>query len=438
MNKQEFLNKLKSKISILKDNEIEDILNEYAGYIDEKVNDGKTEKEAVKELGNVNEIANDLLDAYKLKNTDSDSQNIIEKGVKWIADFVDIIVSNLKDKSFSEILKFLLSIAVIFLVIVICKIPFIIIENAGVGILKRFTNIGGFLSFIWTTIIEFCYLFIAIIAFVTIVKKEFFKETIESSKISNDKTKKSNNIEKKESSIRQDNKPRGFITNCIIIFLKFICFWMLIGVFGYLVGISMTFALSIYLYISTFKFIGIPILMLGLLLIGIAFASIGFNFIVNRKIRWKKTFISIIISLVLLGSGIGLISISIANTTFKRVLKTDTKEVVYKLDKDMVIEDLDKEKIIINDKESDIRIVYKYNKDFVKIPKPSNNHFRIEDYSYSNNNKKVVKYILNGLKKDVIYYVDDDMVDYQIYVNKDTLKILNNNYDKWQKSLNNN
>ena len=82
LNKEEFLNKLKSKISVLNDEEIDDILSEYAGYIDEKVADGKTEKEAVKELGSINEIASDLLDAYKVKSTASE-KNIVEKAVEW-------------------------------------------------------------------------------------------------------------------------------------------------------------------------------------------------------------------------------------------------------------------------------------------------------------------------------------------------------------------
>ena len=71
MNKQEFLNKLRKKIDILEEREIDDIISEYEGYIEEKVNRGLTEEEAVKELGDVNEIASDLLAAYKIKQKDN-------------------------------------------------------------------------------------------------------------------------------------------------------------------------------------------------------------------------------------------------------------------------------------------------------------------------------------------------------------------------------
>ena len=49
MNKKEFLKKLSKRLEILEDKEIEDIISEYEGYIDEKVNRGLSEEEAVKE-----------------------------------------------------------------------------------------------------------------------------------------------------------------------------------------------------------------------------------------------------------------------------------------------------------------------------------------------------------------------------------------------------
>ena len=67
MNKEEFLKKLRKRLEVLEDSEIEDILSEYEGFIEEKVSKGLTEEQAVKELGNFNEIVDDLLAAYKVK-----------------------------------------------------------------------------------------------------------------------------------------------------------------------------------------------------------------------------------------------------------------------------------------------------------------------------------------------------------------------------------
>ena len=43
MNKEEFLKKLRKRLEVLEDSEIEDILSEYEGFIEEKVSKGLTE-----------------------------------------------------------------------------------------------------------------------------------------------------------------------------------------------------------------------------------------------------------------------------------------------------------------------------------------------------------------------------------------------------------
>ena len=52
MSKKEFLEKLEHKLHLLKQDEIQDILDEYSGYIDNKLQEGKTEDEAVADFGN--------------------------------------------------------------------------------------------------------------------------------------------------------------------------------------------------------------------------------------------------------------------------------------------------------------------------------------------------------------------------------------------------
>lgn len=439
MNKKDFLDKLRKKLSILNDEEIEDIINEYEGYIDEKLNEGKTEKEAVKELGNVNEIANDLLEAYKVKPTVNDEENFVDKIIKAITNFIEIIINSLKGKSLADIIRMLILLCLIVLVIWAFKLPFIAIEHIGVGILDHFNN--GFVRFIsklWVTIIEFSYFVIAIIALITIVKKEFLKRGYINEEQPIKKTSKINKEVKKDSIEKVVVKEKkGFIerlgdvlTKIVILFLKFICFWILLGILGYIVAISVAFACSIYVFIATFKFLGLVILLLGLLIIGINFAEIGFNFIVNRKNSWKRLFISIISCVVLFGAGCGFLSMSIANTKITRIPRTDKKEIVYNMNKDLFIHGLDFNNIIVDESEKNIKVVYKYNKDFVKIKKSTDEELRLDLYDYKVNNKFLFDFFINGLKKDKLYYIDD-MVDYKIYANSENKKILEDNYSKW-------
>ena len=53
MTKEEFINKLKDKLSILNEDEVEDIINEYSEHIDEKIKSGVSEKEATNEFGDI-------------------------------------------------------------------------------------------------------------------------------------------------------------------------------------------------------------------------------------------------------------------------------------------------------------------------------------------------------------------------------------------------
>lgn len=100
MNKEEFLNKLRKELNILEDKEVEDIISEYEGYIEEKVNRGLTEEEAVKELGDINEIVNDLLAAYKVKQKDT---NVLNHFINKVSQGFDYILNELSHKSGKEI-----------------------------------------------------------------------------------------------------------------------------------------------------------------------------------------------------------------------------------------------------------------------------------------------------------------------------------------------
>lgn len=53
MNKQEFLKELKQKLSLINENEKDDILMEYGSYIDDKVSSGVSEEDAVAGFGDI-------------------------------------------------------------------------------------------------------------------------------------------------------------------------------------------------------------------------------------------------------------------------------------------------------------------------------------------------------------------------------------------------
>ncbi|MFQ8584250.1 MAG: DUF1700 domain-containing protein [Holdemania massiliensis] len=95
MSKKEFLEKLEHKLHLLKQDEIQDILDEYSGYIDNKLQEGKTEDEAVADFGNLDDLAREILSAYKIddKYTHDKSRDIIDNVVDIMTQGIDSAVT---------------------------------------------------------------------------------------------------------------------------------------------------------------------------------------------------------------------------------------------------------------------------------------------------------------------------------------------------------
>lgn len=61
MNKQDFINQLRAKLRGLPGRELEERLNFYGEMIDDRMEDGRTEEEAVAEIGSVEEISTQII-----------------------------------------------------------------------------------------------------------------------------------------------------------------------------------------------------------------------------------------------------------------------------------------------------------------------------------------------------------------------------------------
>lgn len=94
MNKKEFLVSLRKQLNILKESEIEDIVQEYELHIDDEVSAGKTEEEAVENFGDVEELAREILDAYQLKT--ETRHKAVDKVIKWLVAFDDELLAIVK------------------------------------------------------------------------------------------------------------------------------------------------------------------------------------------------------------------------------------------------------------------------------------------------------------------------------------------------------
>lgn len=462
MSKETFLEKLRKKLSILEESEIEDILSEYEGYIEEKIKQGSSEEEAVKSMGNIDELARDLLSAYKIKNPSEKEHDGINNLVDSFMNIFDRIVSVFAHKSFNEIVKFVIELIFIFLIIAICKIPFEIIESMGRSIFSSLGNTSYHIVFgIWRFILEFAYLIFAVLLFIKIFESRYLCDEFESvfkEEVKPKKEKESNSLEKKEKVVktrkvlkeRIENRSFGIIdalTKICILFIKFIMLGFLFSVVCYLIGMAMALGISVYLLIKGVFYFGIYLILIALFVLGIIAFIFLFNFIFDHKNKVGVLLIVSLISFVLLGVGTGICALEFASTT---IVYSDTQEnkhteeYLFTMQENLLLGSnlFYEENIKIDDTLKDqIKIVYSYNDTYMKIKAnptitKSNRYsvlhagYRLSEINYS---KDFFNKLIEDLKNKTIIASAYDHVEITVYMSSNVKKQLLENERKYSK-----
>ena len=450
MKKQEFLNKLRKKLNVLEDKEIEDIISEYAGYIEEKVNRGLTEEEAVKELGDINEIANDLLQAYKVKPKES---NYLNRFINKVSQMFDYFLNELSNKSGKDILKLIVEICLIIFLIMIFRIPFLLVKDLGWNIFEGLASpISNIFYGIWSFIVEASYFVLAIILFIKIIEKRYFQgfsekivNEIEDEQPKKKKVKTSKKEETKEEPVMVKEVPQkrtsiiDMITNICILFLKFIVIMCLFGVICYLIGMTFALGIGIYLLIKGVTYFGLLILLIALFQSGILLLELGINFVLNKRMKRGHILAEIITMVILTGVGLSLGTIEIANTEIIYDSSyTETKKVTKEIevsenlalygDYDIIIDNTLENKIIIEYIYPDINNI----EVSISLNYYDNGYYLDERVNNLSWNKEMLNQLIEDLKDKKIYVNNFD-IKKNVYMSEETKELLFKN-----KEINNN
>lgn len=452
MNKEEFLKKLRKRLEVLEDSEIEDILSEYEGFIEEKVSKGLTEEQAVKELGNFNEIVDDLLAAYKVKRT-SGEENIFNKVINKISDAIDLFMESLNNKSGKDIVKVLIEIILILFLICLLKIPFAMIRDLGSSIFFELTfPIGNIFSSIWAFIIEISYIIVAVIFFIKTFEKRYFKDITEnivnkreekpdsskSAKIKKEKTTKTEIKKENKTVVEPTNHSFFYYMNEICIYiLKFLVLIFLIGIICYLIGISVALGFMIYLIVNGVHYFGILLLIIALFLGGTLFLELCINFLFNKHNKAVLVVSKIISIIIFTGIGLTMSAVEIAETEIiydrdNLEIKEITKEIP--MTDDILIYNYD-QVIIDNNLNDKIKIVYKYpdyynNLDLsIELFHYNKAYYLGTNIHYFRWNKKILNNFINNLKDKKIY-ANDYHVEKIIYISEKNYEQIEKNHNK--------
>lgn len=460
MNKNRFLKDLEKKLAVLSEDERKDTINEYSDIIDEKVKHGKTEEDAVKEFGDINELSKEILKAYKIdpnyrsndfseKTNDfiKTSEDLIKKGAKKLSDVTEEVVDSFKkndhELNVNDVFEIIIKIVLVLLCLAVLKVPFYLLSGIGSGIFSSSVfPLGGFTSIAWKILIEVIYFAVCVLLIMAVVNNYTKKPKVVVVKKSINKDKVIDNKIVEEKIIVKQKQYNG--NNHVDAFggflLTLIKMWCVILVLfplwcteiGLVVGICVT----IYLIIK-----GLAVYGVLLLLIGAAGMFGYFSDVIYRLLFTKKSIhiYPVFINIVLIVIG-GLMTFNYA-VNLKYIndlpnsieLRTDIYEKT--IDGNISIYN-NIDKYIDNTLENNVlRFEITYYDDIYNIDEPIfresngekfiqiNKHYENREFSFNNGFNKL---ILDNLKEDRIYnYGLIDSVNIKVYSNEFTSNLYN-------------
>ncbi len=122
MTRFEFVSKLNSRLYLLNETERLDIIDEYMGHIDLKMQEGKSESDAIKDFGDVDELAREILRAYHI-----DSSKVGEKTldiyIKQIFDYFSKVSEKILGFSARQLAQIFVEFVVLLVILNILRLP---------------------------------------------------------------------------------------------------------------------------------------------------------------------------------------------------------------------------------------------------------------------------------------------------------------------------
>lgn len=175
MKKEEFLRILERKLEVINEKERKDIIDEYRTHIEMKMQEGKSEEEAIEDFGDIDELVDEILDAYKI-NTDRVNHSFDSK-LNHIMDELfegfQRLLGSFTSLNVDDVVRLVFEILVILLLLAILQIPFRIIASLGGSLLHSLAGfgIGTALSALWKFIIGVAYVVIFVVVLVNLITR---------------------------------------------------------------------------------------------------------------------------------------------------------------------------------------------------------------------------------------------------------------------------
>lgn len=395
---------------------------------------------------NIDELLNQDL---KEVNNEKQSKNNINKFIDDFLDYVTKTVDMFSGMKFKDKFKCLFEQGILISII------FIVLLIIGLIGSNIFSNLISFMPdkiyYIIHSLFESLYYLIALVFGIILVLHifkvrylDYYVIVKEEKPLKEDKKEviqddKKVVIEpKKETIVIRDPKHSGykFISGLLRILL--FSFKVLIGSIGItfclsLIGLVILLALAFTISQTGMFFIGLLLCLISCIVVNIIVLVFIYNFIVSRKNKTNKLAISFLLSLLVLGVGIGFMFIGISkfeivDSTNEEYYFNSTK--TFEMDDDLFFYSYTGNIEYIESDNKNIEVVFKsssfYDLEFTKVE----NGYYISNYFVGLNKFEVINTILKDFNdKKIVDYYDNKIY---IYTTKENIEILENNLlDYW-------
>ena len=383
------------------------------------------------------------------KNIKERSKNNFSNLFYSILDIINKSFEMFKSMTSKEKGKCIIELFILFIILLIFKIPFNYINNS---IIKIFINFSSktydILSSIWYFISNTIYLILFIAIFVYVYKIRFLDKfnRSEGIKIKDDND---NNVKFTEDNndLMLDNKKEkhnfflfDILAKIFNIFLKMCIILILLPIIISFIILVIITTLTLIMQFIGIHFIGIFIALLGAVLFLLVIIELLIKILLNANLINKRMFLIFLGSLITLGVGIGISTYEISKVDYKDELPTsvsaDTYEYTFKMRDDLVFFDyFNTNYVINNDLKDDVNIVVNYYDDYLNVNIDLNNNF-LGIYKYVSFDKTLnyIDLIKNDLKKKKLYNYNLLMnMDVKIETSEKNINIIKNNLEKYYK-----
>lgn len=319
MIKNKFLNQLEKRLEILNEEERKDIIEEYRANIEDKINHGKTEEEAVADFGNIDDLVKEIMKAYKINpNYQSPEQKEPSKKVKevmedtdsWIKSaagqlsdatkkIVDDFKQNEQELTTQLIFEIIIKAIILLFGLALLKLPFMIIEEMGKSILEMaIYPLDSVLIALWGLLVGIIYFVFCVLIGIIVFKPYFTKKSDSSKK----KVKKAEENKEELVTITHNRKEPSAITSLMMGILKvFVILCILIPLWGVNVAYFIGIGVLIFFLIQGIDVVGLLFIVLALTILSTTITDLVTKIFFTHK---KVNFIPFLISPIILVVGI--------------------------------------------------------------------------------------------------------------------------------------